>query len=105
MKRLKELFNAIPSPILTILGVVVLVVLLDVCRQFRQPIKIDPDNLHISKRELKQAQKRQEDEIFKTVQKIEIYSSKIDSCKYVLDSIFYRKRSNLDTLQRWYDSY
>ena len=91
------------KPIFAILALIVFLIGRDLYQQVFKPININPDG--ISKREYKKQIEQSNEKISETLIKIEVYQHKLDSCMFVLDSIQYRKRSNLDTLQRFFNNY
>lgn len=77
----------------------------NIYKQVFAPITINGQNIKLSKKQSKTIIDIENEKISKTLIEIETLTYKLDSCKYVLDSVLYRKRSNLDTLQRWFNNY
>lgn len=91
-------------------GVMILILLVwlvgqNIYKQVFAPITINGQNIRLSKKQSKTIIEKENEEITKTLIKIERLTYELDSCKYVLDSVLYRKRTNLDTLQRWFNNY
>lgn len=91
-------------------GIIILILLVwlvgqNIYKQVFAPITINGENLRLSKKNYKTIIEKENEEITKTLIKIERLTFELDSCKYVLDSVLYRKRSNLDSLQRWFNHY
>ncbi|WP_255036433.1 hypothetical protein [Lacihabitans soyangensis] len=91
------------KPIFAILAFILFMVGRDIAKQVFRPITINSAN--ISKRETQNQILIENENIKKAFQRIEVYNYNLDSCKYELVSIQYRKRSNLDTLQSFFNNY
>lgn len=108
MKKLKLLFLLIfketKAVHLLLIGLILLVGF-NIYKQVFAPITINGQNIRLTKKESKTIIDIENEKISKTLIEIETLTYKLDSCKYVLDSVLYRKRSNLDTLQRWFNHY
>ena len=108
MKKKILIFFSKFEKVKTVYVLLILLVLFGVRNIYKQvfaPISINGQNIRLSKKQSKTIIEKENEKITQTLIKIERLSYELDSCKYVLDSVLYRKRTNLDTLQRWFNNY